>query len=210
MDTNKFFDLYQAELNNDHHVFAGIIKDVVSMTSPKIASLLNLACSLMDKNEIYLEVGCYRGGTLISALHGNNCEAVAIDNYSQFTENASSLTLERHLLKYNLTERVHFHEMDFVDYFEDAIIPPVGVYFYDGAHEFEPEYTGLVLGEPFLASHSLIFVDDINMGGVQSAVQAFKDRYYKSIRRTLTFTSPANGDSEWWNGLEILEYVHEH
>ncbi|MBT4497522.1 MAG: hypothetical protein HOC74_07365 [Gemmatimonadetes bacterium] len=55
------------------------------MSSPKVRHFLNNLCELPQTR--YLEVGCWRGSTLISALYDNHAsvnEVIAIDNFSEF------------------------------------------------------------------------------------------------------------------------------
>src|SRR5438105_1572351 len=53
------------------------------MTTPSMMHLLNTAVSCMDEGQCYLEVGAWRGGTLIGALLGNDgVHGYAIDDDS--------------------------------------------------------------------------------------------------------------------------------
>lgn len=60
---------------------------IEGMSSPKNRRLLNLLCERPNTN--YLEIGMWRGSTLISALYNNEKtvnKAVAIDNFSEFDQ----------------------------------------------------------------------------------------------------------------------------
>src|SRR5215207_3690610 len=59
--------------------FAGAthLVDVPGMSSPKICNLLNALVARMDPGERYLEIGCWRGRTLLSAAL-NNMDRVCI------------------------------------------------------------------------------------------------------------------------------------
>jgi hypothetical protein len=55
------------------------------MSSPKVRHFLNNLCELPDTQ--YLEIGSWRGSTIISALYDNHTtvsEAICIDNFSEF------------------------------------------------------------------------------------------------------------------------------
>jgi len=55
-------------------------REVYGLSSTRLRSLINNLCSKPDTN--YLEVGTYRGATLISAAYGNpTCKVVGIDNF---------------------------------------------------------------------------------------------------------------------------------
>lgn len=55
-------------------------RELFGLSSPRLKALLNNLCSLKGTN--YLEIGVYRGATLISAVFGNTeCNAIGVDNY---------------------------------------------------------------------------------------------------------------------------------
>lgn len=55
-------------------------RELFGLSSPRVKALLNNLCCLKGTN--YLELGVYRGSTLISALFGNpECKAVGVDNF---------------------------------------------------------------------------------------------------------------------------------
>ena len=53
------------------------------MSGKKYRTFINALVESLE-NPKYLEVGSWMGSTLCSAIHGNDVEAVAIDNWSQF------------------------------------------------------------------------------------------------------------------------------
>jgi methyltransferase family protein len=64
------------------------------MSSPRVRHFLNNLCEFSGTR--YLEVGCWRGSTLISALHKNHTtvtRALAIDNFSEFQQSEADLLL---------------------------------------------------------------------------------------------------------------------
>lgn len=67
-----------SKLNTDIYYLEG-------MSSPKGRRLLNLLCE--RPGTVYLEIGMWRGSSLISALYNNEktvTKAIAIDNFSEF------------------------------------------------------------------------------------------------------------------------------
>jgi cyclopropane fatty-acyl-phospholipid synthase-like methyltransferase len=55
-------------------------RELFGLSSTRLRTLLNNLCSKPDTN--YLELGVYKGATLVSALYGNsNLKAVGVDNY---------------------------------------------------------------------------------------------------------------------------------
>ena len=55
-------------------------RELFGLSSTRLRSLLNNLCSKENTN--YLELGVYKGATIISALYGNpTLKAVGVDNY---------------------------------------------------------------------------------------------------------------------------------
>lgn len=55
-------------------------RELFGLSSVRLRALINNLCSIKDTN--YLELGVYRGATLISAMFGNpTCKAVGVDNF---------------------------------------------------------------------------------------------------------------------------------
>jgi predicted O-methyltransferase YrrM len=195
--------------------------DVKGMASPRKLRMLNIAVSLLpaDQSQCYCEIGTFIGKSLIGALINNpqRC-AIACDNFSQFDskENPQNHSiLMRNLQKHGLAEQVRFHNGDFPQLFADwnaRGFPPIGVYFYDGAHDEENQFQGIRLAEQFLADEALVLVDDWRFDwdsgsyakeGTLRAVGQSKNQW------TLMHELPAkfNGDKAlWWNGVGVLSF----
>ena len=64
------------------HDYKDVQQNVQGMTTPSNMHMINLAVQCLGPNEYYLEVGTWRGKTMISALLGNDALGLAIDNDS--------------------------------------------------------------------------------------------------------------------------------
>jgi len=83
--------------------------------------LLNFAVECMESDEIYCEIGTYRGSTLIGALL-NHPErmAYAVDNFSEFDTFGVNLDkLTDNLSNFGLQER-YFCNQDFEEFYVTA------------------------------------------------------------------------------------------
>lgn len=160
--------------------FQNILGNIRGMTTVNVMQILNLALKFLGENEIYCEIGCYQGSTLIgSLLHNNQALAYAADNFSEFDvsgENESILI--SNLRSFNLESQVNFFNCDFEVFFMDWLLAKqdqeteeslgdlfnsrIGVYFYDGAHDYRSQLMALLLVKPFLADQALIIIDDSN------------------------------------------------
>jgi len=159
--------------------FDNIIAQCNGMSRSRLMKLLNAAVGCMQDEEIYLEVGSYQGGSLVSALFENTQEAVAVDNFSQFQESNSEETLKRNLINFEMTSRAVIRNCDYRDYLGDFMpyqnpTARVGVYFYDGAHDTQSQLDGYELALPYLADQCLIFVDDYRYPEVKESIDTTK------------------------------------
>jgi hypothetical protein len=90
--------------------FQQVLDRVEGMTVANIMQLLNFAVDCMEPGEVYCEIGCLRGASLIGALldHPERM-ACAVDNFSQFDDLGENLEkLSENLAEFNLEERVFF------------------------------------------------------------------------------------------------------
>ena len=187
--------------------------DVEGMLSIKKQQLLNLAFKHLDEGEAYFEVGTYRGKSLISAmLEGPARPVFACDNFSQFDDNTLEI-LKANLAKYRFGDRVTFYNCDFLEAYTPERLPiPIGLYFYDGAHDFESQYEAIKRVEPFLANEALVLVDDWRLAedsGSYAKAATLKAAAESSASWDLLYELPArfNGDrAMWWNGVGVLSY----
>ena len=121
-----------------------------SRTSPRenILALLNHAASCLDPGEAYVEIGVYHGASLIAAMLGNEDKrVVAIDSFA--FRDASLEQVEANLERFGVPRP----EILVGDVFElvragalDGV--PVGVWYYDAAHDYEAQVEGLRIAEP--------------------------------------------------------------
>ena len=55
-----------------------------SMSTYAIGHLVNQICQSLSDNQIYLNIGCWKGFTLISGMIDTSCKVIGVDNFSQF------------------------------------------------------------------------------------------------------------------------------
>jgi hypothetical protein len=195
--------------------------DVEGMASIKKLKLLNLAVSCLPQGgkECYMEVGTYQGKSLIAACLGNaHVPVFACDNFGMFDDPVAPKNfpiLEGNIARYGLSSQVKFFNTDFREVlrgWKKRRLPPIGVYFYDGAHNEESQYLGIKLVEDQLADRAIVIVDDWRFApdspsyaeaGTRHAMQQSFNKW------TITHVLPArfNGDKEqWWNGVAVISF----
>lgn len=219
MDYQKFIEqlpaLYenwgQDSIRPKEQRFGEVIAQVPGMTTANIIQLLNFAVDCMEPDEIYCEIGTYQGTTLIGALLDRPGRmAYAVDNFSEFDrEGKNQEKLQENLQKFNLENQVCFCNQDFEEFFlelrEIEKENKIGVYLYDGAHDYRSQLIGLLLVRPFLAPKSIVIVDDANQRAVQQANWDFIAAN-PECELLLEMFTPGDGYPTFWNGIQILSW----
>jgi protein O-GlcNAc transferase len=183
-----------------------ILAEIPGMATENKLRLLNCAVASLDASEIYVEVGCYKGASLVGAAASNpHARVFACDNFSQFDGAADALrrTLDAHTAPGQVT----FHDMDFRDFLAAAPWAParIGAYFYDGGHSFHDQYDGVALAIPHLADDALVIIDDTNKRAARSANNLVAHAL-QSFKLILDLRTPRNHSPTWWNGLQVYRY----
>ena len=89
MDVDRFaaelpglFDDYPRSQAPHGRRFDDVIDGIPNLATENVLALLNLAASLLEPPESYVEVGSFFGASLIGAMRGNSGDFVAIDRFS--------------------------------------------------------------------------------------------------------------------------------
>ena len=54
------------------------------MSTYAIGHIVNQVCKKLSNDQIYLNIGCWKGFTLVSGMVDTNCKVIGVDNFSQF------------------------------------------------------------------------------------------------------------------------------
>ena len=195
--------------------FDDVIEGVSNLACENNLALLNLAASLLEPGESYVEVGTYLGASLIAAMSGNAGDFVGIDDFSFPTTEVKGRRLVaagRTELKANLArfgaEGATILEGNSLTLLRNGILGGrrVGVYYYDAGHSYEEHFDGLRLVEPYLAERALLIVDDSDWEQVGLAV---RDYLGGQPRARLLFEIPggSRGSPQWWEGVVVLAWA---
>ncbi len=199
----------------DARLYKLVKKTVQGMTTPSTMHLLNLAVQHLAPDECYLEVGTWRGATLIGALLGNDAYGVAIDDDSMNEHDGDARkswdVWRDNIATYHMEKRVHGINKTALEAWEILSIEvpryTVGVYFFDGDKSTEDAaYAGLSGVIPFLADEALIFVDDANEITVRLAAHKLERAYPDQAVKILDIPTPGNCWPTFWNGIMVLAW----
>jgi hypothetical protein len=175
---------------------------VDGLSSGPVRHLLNNLCAPPDVS--YLEVGTYKGSTLVAASYGNPGRFTAVDDFSEFGHLGPREAFEAVRAEFAGQCRFTFHEADCWSTALRRRLPRgVNVYFYDGGHRYQDQYRAFTHFDPVFADTFVAVVDDWNTRTVREATrQAFADLRYRTMHERELFTKRWLRDL-WWNGLLV-------
>lgn len=172
---------------------------VEGMSSVRIRILLNDLCRYGDCR--YLEVGTFKGSTVLVASYQNCGSFISIDNFSEFGGTRGALLENQQ--RWSEYCRFQFIESDAWEVKPESV-GPVNVFFYDGSHREADQYKAFTHFDSAFTAEFIAIVDDWNEPAVCSGTrQAFRDLKYK-VQCDWQLASALNGERVgWWNGLYI-------
>lgn len=172
------------------------VLNVDGMSSKKFRHLLN---NLVDTKTRYLDIGTWKGSTVISALYGNNPEFyITIDDWSchgDYTPDFYSYF--RTILK---QEPNFLNQDSFTVDLNKHNIKNINLYLYDGGHHWEQQYESINYYYEGLADEFIFIVDDYNEKKIQSATQWILKERNINIDYEQYLTGSKN---DWWCGTYI-------
>ncbi len=195
-------DLEKFKAALDANTFAAehlqpICDDIDGMCNIETLAMINFALThCMDEQEKYLEVGTWKGRTVVAALQQNDKNAIVID---PLTYDDSSVVFYENVKKYGLSDRVTMHQNFWENCKLDESFANIGVYFYDGDHGDNASYCGLQGFLPHLSDQAILIVDDLKM----APVKADMDRWIKDYADHIAFYHETN----FWMGQAVIGFV---
>ena len=207
-ELHDLFDDFPASEQPNGRRFTRVLDEVPGLARENNLALLNLAASMLEPGESYVEVGTYRGTSLIAAMVGNeDSEFVAIDNFSM--GDATREQLEQNLTRFGL-EGATIIEGDAFTLVPAGALGErrVGVYYYDEGHTYERQFDGLRMIEPWLAERALLIVDDTDWEQVERATRDYLAQQPRA-RMLVWIPGKDNGVPAWWEGVQVLAWDAE-
>ncbi len=198
-----FDDFPRSECPRDRR-FAAILTAIGGLARENNLALLNLAGSLLGEGESYVEVGSFKGLSLIAAMLGNEGDFVGIDDFSM--GEGSRQRLEANLRRSRLSAYTIL-EGDAFRLLRGGALRGrrVGVYYYDAAHDYESQLQGLRLVEPYLAEGALLIVDDTDWERVARAMADYRARQARA-ELLVELAGKDRGQPWWWEGVQVLRW----
>jgi len=187
----------------------------------RLTALLQRATRLLQDGEdgCYLEVGVFRGLTLLSVSLANpEVQCHGIDNFAFFDPEGENFEIVQDRAQKLGVENYSIINEDYEDAFSrlDTYLEgrQIGVYFVDGPHDYRSQLMCLQLALPYLHTNAVIVVDDSNYRHVRQANRDFLAvcPEFKLLFEAYTPAHPKNLSEEdhkqakegWWNGVNVL------
>ena len=195
--------------------FDDIATAVPNLAMENNLALVNLAVSLLEAGESYVEAGTYMGASLVAAARGNDgADLVAIDNFSfpeasvagRHLPAASRAALEANLSRFGVGGATILEGDTLAVLRSDALAGrTVGVFYYDACHDHDVTLEALRLVEPYLAEPALLIVDDSDWDRVAGAVRDYVAGQPRA-ELLLDIAGADHGQPQWWEGMKILAW----
>lgn len=209
--------IQQIEAGKRH---AAVPNGLEGYSGKKLIACLEALTGLFCRDSAaYLELGVFRGLTLLSNAHASPViPCYGIDNFSLFDEKRENLPfIKRHM------KRLKIKNATVIDRdFDDALdslgryigTKKVGVFFVDGPHDYRSQIVPLLKIVPYLAEECAIVVDDANYPHVRQATNDFLRTHpdFALLMEAYTPKHIANMNAKekeaaiagWWDGVNVI------
>ena len=155
----------------------------------------------------FLEIGCWKGSSTVSAMHGNDATAVVVDNWSEFggPKDDFFANVKMLLPGHVAADRIGHVDKDCWEALAEMTpADKFSVYLYDGGHSESDHRRAVTEALPHLASPCIFIVDDWSWPKVRAGTEAgLRDSgveiaYFEE--RTTTFEDKDG----YWNGVGVF------
>lgn len=165
----------------DHQVIDAIKAGIISKepllpvegkgSQTNLRILNELARVFTDWNRPYLEIGVYKGATLLNVAYANpTTQCFGLEDYSQFDGTLAEFTKTK--TKYRINN-AHIENYDFEYFLAQPPSRKIGMAYVDGAHDYRSQIMALLLLSGHMAFQGCIVIDDCNYGHVRQSVLDF-------------------------------------
>ena len=150
-----------------------VLLNIESMSTYAIGHIINQICKNLKKDELYVNIGVWKGFTLISGMINTNCNVQGVDNFSELG-GPKDIFLDN-FNKFKITDKHKFYEFDYKVFFKnfEKMNSKINFYFYDGEHSYKNQYDNLEIANNFFVKDTIVLVDDINFEEVEQGTEDF-------------------------------------
>lgn len=189
------------------------------LSGARLIGALQRLAALLTPAQAYVEVGVYRGATLLSVAGANpGVACFGIDNFAFFDHDGQNRAIVETRRRELGASNAAVIDLDYEDALE--ALPThigdrhVGLFFVDGPHDYRSQLMCLELIRPWLADEAVVLIDDCNYGHVRQANRDFLrvhpelklafEAYTPAHPKNLTGEEARAAREGWWNGVNVL------
>ena len=179
---------------------------IPSMSTFAIGYVINKICQQLRKEDIYVNIGVWKGFSLIAGMINTDCIVHGVDNFSEFDGPEEEFL--KNFGKYKNPNSHFFSNCDyrvFLKNFEKEN-KPINFYYYDGEHSYKEQFENLIIAKEFFIKGTIILVDDINFIDVETGTKDFINKYsnqYEILKEIKTANNHCH--PSYWNGLMLFK-----
>lgn len=197
------FDLFNTVLPEHNLSKFSTLFQIQRMSTVAIASLINNVVKNLSTDHAYVNIGVWHGFSLLAAMIDNpNKLIIGVDNFSEYGGPRQEFLKQFRKHKSN---RHHFNDIDYREYFRSQHNDQIGFYFYDGSHTYENQFESLLIAEPFFSYDCIVMVDDTNWDDPRRAVEKFLSERPGQYQKLFDVKTTCNGHPTFWNGLMVFQ-----
>jgi len=188
-----------------------------TMSQISIAFLVNQICKSLDRNQIYLNIGVWKGFTMFAGMLNTDCVVHGVDNfaYENLKYDNKEFKAKKYFYDYfnqlKNPDKHFFSEIDYKVFFKEwsKLGEGIDFYYYDGDHSYQNQYDNLIIANEFLTKGSIILIDDYNVNEVVKGTMDFISKYssnfkiIKELRTANKYIHPT-----YANGLILIEKIN--
>ena len=184
--------------------FANIMKNIEGMSTIANAWIINQIASNLGENQNYVNIGCWKGFSLIAGMIDTKCSVYGVDNFAWKEEGKKDFY--KNFRKYSKSNHI-FYEGDYLNFLKNWEKEKkfINFYFYDGPHTYKDQLQALELASQFFKSGTIILVDDTNWNEPRLATLEFISKTNKQYELLYDLKCNHAKHPTFWNGLIILK-----
>lgn len=180
------------------------ILQINGMSSTRVRWLLNEVCRLHPYYCNYVELGTWRGSTLISASYKNNGFFIGVDNFSQyFRRERTRRVLHRNIRTHWQYSKPMFIESD-INKLDLQLLPMPDIFFYDAGHDRKQHADAIARYSINFPRELILIVDDwCRKSAFRGTRDGLKKIKHKVVHEVELKTDGRDDTDSFWNGIYL-------
>lgn len=207
----RHFTFYKnTESKNNKKNFINFSKkmfQIEGMSTIANAWIINRIASSLKRDQNYLNIGCWKGFSLVAGMIDTKCNVYGVDNFAW--KEYGKTEFYKNFNKHKSSNRHFFFEGDYLHFLNEwsKKNKHIDFYFYDGPHTYQDQYQSLEIASEFFRSGSLILVDDTNWTEPREATMNFISNNNGKYKILSDLKCNHSKHPTFWNGLIIFQKI---